>query len=73
MPYIYKEYPRTLHKWQDQTCTVRTDEEKAAAIAAGWSLEPVMSEPAPVPVLEPEPVVEEPVEPKKRKRKGDDA
>lgn len=48
----WREYPRTLHQWQDQTLTVRTDEEKAAAIEAGWSLTPVQEAP----------VVPEPVE-----------
>lgn len=47
MPYVYKEYPRTMHKWPEQTITVRDDEEKARALEAGWALLPQLEAPAP--------------------------
>lgn len=79
MTYIYKEYPRTMHKANAQVCTVRDDAEKAAALASGWSLLPVMDAPEAPAVAEPAapqdeaPAEAEPVEdetPKKRGRKA---
>lgn len=78
MTYIYKEYPRTLHKPNAQVCTVRDDDEKAAALEAGWSLLPVMDAQddlgtAAPPAADEAPAEAEPVEddaPKKRGRKA---
>lgn len=41
-PYVYQEYPRTLHRPDGRTCSVRSDEEKVAALAEGWALVPVV-------------------------------
>lgn len=53
-PYVYKEYPRRLHQYGGAVCSVTTDEEKAAKLAEGWSLVPVLE--PPVPVVEAAPI-----------------
>lgn len=59
MAYIYKEYPRTLHKPDGSVCTVRDDAKKAEALAAGWNLlpgePPAVVEPPPTVVTEDRP------------------
>lgn len=70
MPYIYQEYPRTLHGADGATCTVRTDEEKAQKLADGWCLHPDdVGKRAPVaePVAD---LVEEAPKPRGRKPKA---
>lgn len=38
------EYPRHLHGPGEQFLEVKTDEEKAAALKAGWFLTPILNE-----------------------------
>lgn len=48
---VYQEYPRHLHKPGGAYKVVHDDDEKAAALEAGWSLQPVVEgvTPAPAP------------------------
>jgi hypothetical protein len=38
--YEYREYPRLLYKADGSTLAVESDKDKAAALKAGWTLEP---------------------------------
>ena len=40
LPYVWKEYPRTLHRPDGTTCVVVNDDAKADALADGWALVP---------------------------------
>jgi hypothetical protein len=66
MAYEYREYPRILYK-DGASVIVKSDEEKAAKLADGWSL----SETAPL-TPEPPAVPDDPVPPRRgRKPKAD--
>lgn len=43
MAYVYKEFPRTLHKPDGLTRTVTDELSKQDALADGWSLSPVIN------------------------------
>lgn len=62
MPYEYIEYGtagRCMHKPDGATKTVYNDAEKAAALADGWSLEPINGHVIDFDEVAPEPVIEE--------------
>lgn len=41
VPYVYRPYPAHVHKPGGAFLVVNSDEEKAAAVEAGWALQPV--------------------------------
>ena len=43
VPYVYQEYPRTVHKPGGRTLTVQDDQQKAVALKGGWMLLPPMA------------------------------
>jgi hypothetical protein len=43
MAYEHQEYPRDLHKADGLTKRVNSDDEKSAALADGWQLQPVVN------------------------------
>lgn len=57
---VFYEYPRHVHKAGGDFLVVEDDTQKAAALADGWSLVPVLTAPEP-----PEPVKRGPGRPKK--------
>lgn len=43
--YVYQEFPRQMHKFNEASITVLTEEDKAARIEDGWALQPVLKDP----------------------------